>query len=293
MNTLAQPAHSVPRPRVNGLARNVAIVATKELRDAVRSRWFVLYTGAFTLLAASMSFLSLAGAGAYGLAGFGRTAAGLVNLIMLVAPLMGLTAGAASIAGDRERGMLAHLLAQPVTRAEVLLGKFAGLGGAITASLLLGFGVSAVLLALRTEGADAGAFAALVGLTCLLALAMLAVGLLISTISRRAGVAVALAVFAWLALAFLSDLGLMAGTLLFKLRVERLFALAVANPLQAFKFAVVEQLHASLDVLGPAGLYASQSYGHALTPLLLGVLVAWIVCPLALALAVFARRAPL
>ena len=52
--------------------RNVAIVAMKELRDAVRNRWFLLYAGIFTVLAVALSFLSSLGTAAYGQGGYGR-----------------------------------------------------------------------------------------------------------------------------------------------------------------------------------------------------------------------------
>jgi Cu-processing system permease protein len=280
---------TAPRGPIAGLA----LVASRELRDALGSRWFLLYTASFVVLAVALSFVSLAGTGTYGYAGFGRTAAGLLNLIMLIVPLMGLTMGAGAIAGERERGTLVYLLAQPISRAELLLGKFTGLSLALVASLALGFGTSALLLAWRAGGAGAAAFGAMVAYTAILGLAMLAVGLLLSALARKSGVAVGMAIFLWLTLVFLSDLGLMAGTLVFKLRVEELFALAVANPLQAFKMAVMRHLHTSLDVLGPAGLYAAQTYGASLFWILGGILLAWVGAPLALALVVFARRSPL
>ena len=123
-------------------ARVIAIVARKEVRDALRNRWFLLYAAAFAVLALALSRLSLGDTSAAGFAGFGRTAASLVNLVLLVVPLMGLTLGAASLAGERERGTLPMLLAQPVTRREVLLGKYAGLAQAQGAALALGFGLA-------------------------------------------------------------------------------------------------------------------------------------------------------
>ncbi len=268
----------------------MALIARRELRDTLSNKWFLLSTAGFAALASALSFVSLAGAGASGFAGFGRTAAGLLNLIMLIVPLMALTAGASSLAAERERGMLTYLLSQPLGRAELLLGKFVGLALALAGSLALGFGLSAALLAWRAGGDGASAFLVLVGGSCLLALGMLSVGMLISVFSRRAAAATGTAVFAWLVLAFASDLGLMAGTLTFKLRAERLFALATANPLQSFKMLVLRELNASLDVLGPAGLYAEQQHGAALGPILLGVLAAWCVVPLVLALVLFLRR---
>jgi len=273
--------------------RSIRLLAARELRDSLSNRWFLLYSLAFAALALAMSFLSLVGSGSSGLAGFGRTAAGLVNLVMLIVPLMALTAGAGTIATERERGMLVYMLAQPVSRLEVLAGKFLGVAIALAASLALGFGVSALVMGLKGGAADLTGFLSLVGLTYMLALAMLSVGMLISAAARRSGVAIGISIFAWLTLAFLSDLGLMAGTLAFKLRAEELFGLALLNPLQAFKLSAMYSIHASLDILGPAGLYASQTFGERLPFLLGAALAAWIVLPLGLAAGIFSRRSPL
>jgi len=275
-----------PRP----VLRGTAAFARREFRDAVASRWFALYTVAFAALAVGISFVSLSGIGTHGFAGFGRTAAGLLNLIMLAVPLMALTAGAGIIASERERGILLYLLAQPVSRAQVLLGKYAGIGAALICSICIGFGLSAIVLAWRAGSVGLGAYAMLVAMTVLLALAMLSVGTLISVISRRSSVATGLALFLWFAMVFLSDLGLMAGSLVFRLRVQEIFGLAALNPLQSFKMSVIANMNASLDVLGPVGVYASRTLGDALPWLLTASVALWMIAPLALAVVLFVRK---
>ena len=268
---------------------NIVIVARKELRDAVRNRWFLLYAGVFAVLAVALSFLSSLGASAYGQVGYGRTAAVLVNLVALIVPLMALNVGASSIAGERERGTLAYLLAQPLDRGELLLGKFLGLAMALAAALAGGFGVSAAALAIANARGDAGSFATLVALSMVLALAMLAVGLLVSSFAPRASMAAGIAIALWLAFVLLTDLGLMGGTLVFKLRAPQILHVALANPLQVFKLAVLARLNPTLDMLGPAGMYATSTYGKALPWVFAGALAAWIVIPLGAASAVLSR----
>lgn len=275
------------------IAGNIVTIARREMRDALRSRWFMLYTLAFVVLGLAVSFVSAAGTGGTGLAGFGRTTAGLINLVLLVVPLMALTSGAAAIASDRERGMLAYVLAQPVTRSEVLLGKYFGLAGALLASILLGLGSCAVILAARGVRSDPDGLLWMAGLSLLLALGMLSVGFLISVLARRASVAVGTAIFVWLALVFVTDLALMAGAIALRLRIEQLFALSLLNPLQVFKMWSLHSVEASLDVLGPAGLYATEEYGRSLHAMFAACLSAWIVLPLALAAWAMSRRSPL
>lgn len=264
--------------------RNVALLARKEIIEALRNRWFLLYSGSFAVLTLFISFLSLAGADQYGFAGFNRTAAGLVNLVMLVVPLMALSVGAASIAGERERGTLVTILAMPVSRTEILLGKFLGLSLALVLALAVGFGTGATVMAFQGVTGGATAYLVMFGFACLLAIAMLSLGLLISALSTRSGAAAGAAIIAWLVLAFVSDLGLMGSAVLFRLHLWTLFGAALANPLETFKIATLTSSQAAMDTLGPVGRYARDSFGAWLWPVFLGVLFLWIATPLGLAL---------
>lgn len=271
---------------------NVGAIARRELRDAVRSRWFLLYTLAFAALGLGVAYISARAVGETGLSGFARTAAGLVNLVLLVVPLMALTAGAGAIAPERERGTLLYLLAHPVSRWEVLAGKYVGLALALAASIGLGLGACAAVLAWKGEGTGAASILWLAGLSVALALAMLSLGMLVSVLARKASVAMGTAVFLWLALVFLTDLALMAGVLAFRVRIDALFAIALASPLQVFKMWALHAMEASLDVLGPAGLYAWETHGERLPWLFGASLAAWAALPLLVAGVFFWRRSP-
>jgi Cu-processing system permease protein len=265
------------------MAKSIFTLANYELGASLRNRWFLLYALVFALLALTLSSLSLSGSGMFGFAGFGRTAASLINLVLLVVPLMGLTVGAQSLANEREQGTLAYLLAQPVGRAEILIGKFLGLSMALLAALLSGFGLAAALLAWQGGLVEAGRYSLLVGFSLLLALVSLSLGMAISAWSRSSALAVGLALLVWLLLVFLGDLGLMGTAIVMKLDIGTLFALTLVNPLQVFKIATVFGLRATLEVLGPAGIYATRAYGAQLLPLLVSVLGLWIVTPLTVA----------
>ena len=273
--------------------RTTAILCAKEMRDARRNRWFLLYAVAFSVLALALSYLSLAGAARVGFAGLGRTTASLINLVLLVVPLMGLTLGSAAIAGERERGQLLYTLAQPISIGEYLLGKFSGLALSTCIALLLGFGVAALAIGRRSGAAGAGAFAAFLGLTLLLAAASVSLGLLVSALVERASVATGLALFVWFGFVILGDLGLMGTSLMLRLETRQLLFLALLNPLQEFKLTAVMLLRGGLESLGPAGLYATRSLGAAVTPLLIGLLVVWTVVPLLAAWVVLRRRGAL
>lgn len=264
-------------------------LAQKELRDALHNRWFVLYTLSFIVLSMALSYLALAGAGMAGLAGFGRTSASLINLILLIVPMMALTIGAQSLAGERERKTLTYLLAQPINRIEIFLGKYVGLALSLLAALALGFGLAGWLMALY-GGGEPTAYLQLLALAFALSLIMLGIGCLISVSTARTGVAVGVSLFLWLVFVFLGDLGLMGTAVVLRVPIANLFWLALANPLQVFKMAAIVNLRSTLDVLGPAGIYAVQRFGDNLWLLFGGVLTLWALLPATLAAIQFSRR---
>lgn len=269
---------------------NIRAITRKELRDAIRNRWFIVFTVAFAIIAFALSALVHPGGRSLQVMNYGRTAASLVNLVLLFVPLIGLTLGSANLAGDRETGALSYLLSQPVSRVEVLLGKYFGLAGALLATLTLGFGVAGVALALQGTIQDAMSYLFTVILAYSLALAMLSLGFLLSSLAHKTTTALGGALFMWLFLVFIGDLGIMGTSVSMQLPIETVFFVAVINPLQMFKIASILVIQANLEVLGPAGLYATSQFGNWLLPTLLIGLLIWIIVPLFAAIMIFARQ---
>lgn len=290
---LPHPATEADRSPPPVEIRSVLLLLAEELRAAWRNHWFVLYAVVFGVLALGTSWLSLGGMSGGSLVGLGRTTASLVNLVVLVVPLMGLTLGATALAGERENGTLLYLMAQPVSRSEVVLGKFLGLATAVVAALVLGFGAAALIIARQADAGDVREFLLFLGLSVLVATSSVALGLMISAWVDRASVATGVGLFTWLALVLLGDLGLLGTSLVLKLSAPQLLWSALVNPLQQFKIAAVQGLRGGLEVLGPAGLYADRAWGGSLLPLLVGGLVLWTVVPLGLTFLALRRRGAL
>jgi Cu-processing system permease protein len=264
-------------------------IAQAELREALRNKWLWLYAVGFAGLALALSQAGLSAAGYAGLGGFGRTAASLINALLLFVPLIGLSVGASVIAADRERGTLLYLLAQPVSRAEIFGGKTLGAALAVIVALMLGFALAGFGLSMG-GGGDTAVYLALVGYTLLLALAALGLGFIISSLTRKAAAASGAALILWLALVFVADLGVMGATLAWRPSPSELLGLLVINPLQIFKLGAIHSLRASLDTLGPVGQYALYRFGEQLPLLLIGLLLLWATAAFAIAFAIFNRK---
>ena len=273
--------------------RETGLVAARELREAARSRWFLLAAVCFLVLSLALAMLGLAGAQRSGLAGFDRTTASVLNLALIFVPLVTLSLGGLSIAGELEDGSLALLLAQPLTRLETYVGKYLGLLAAVAASIFLGFGTTGIIIAAVAGGGDVRAFAALVALTLLLAAATLAIGTALSVILRARARVIGAALAVWLGLVYVSDLGTIGLTIARSLAPGQVFALALLNPVEQARVLGTLALTPRLEILGPVGLFGLDHFGATgLVAMLLAALLATAAAPLAVGYALF-RRTPI
>lgn len=273
--------------------RAVVRIARKELKGTVASRWFWMWVLAFVGLAAVLVLVALPNSSIDGQAGFGRTAASLVTLVQIIIPLMGLTLGALSIAGQRESGALRFLMSHPISRTEAFWGIYLGHVAALGIAAGAGFGVAGLVTALRGVTGGTTSFIWIALTSWLLAVAMLGLGMLISTFAARAAAALGIAVFVWLVLVFIGDMGLMGTAAATNMPVSALFASALFNPVEAFRLTALTALSGSLDALGPAGVYAVDTLGDTLPLALFGVLGVWLVVPVVIAWRRFAGKADL
>src|SRR5688572_14622383 len=163
---------------MNASLRRMTVVAREEYRRALESRWLFGFSGLLAALVLGLSFFGLAQAREVGFQGFARVTLSLMNLVLFVVPLAGLMLGVTSLTGSS--GTLPLLLAQPVSRSEVLLGKLAGLGSALTLVQLVGFGGGGLVIALNAGSDQAGAFAVLALLSIALGWLTIAAALLIA-----------------------------------------------------------------------------------------------------------------
>jgi nitrous oxidase accessory protein len=274
--------------RFLGLAR---LLARKEIRDLRRNRWVLLLTGVFTGLSVLLTAFGLGGVGETGgMIGFGRTFASLLNLSLLIVPLMGLLVGAMSIATERDQQTLHTLLAQPISASAIVWGKFIGALAVLAAAVFIGFGGSGLII--YAYGADVPfkQFLTQMGLTMLLGWACMALGMLVSTLTRRTATAIGLALLLWLTLTFVSDLGIIGTAIALRLRAQTLLWLTLANPLQAFKIAVIQIMEGNLEALGSAGLYARDLFEDKVLHVCTGALTGWLAAAFLLALGYFTRK---
>lgn len=123
-------------------------IALKEYKDGLRNRWFLFITLLFALLAVGITWFGAAAAGKVGFTNLPATIASLSSLATFLMPLIALLLAYDAIVGEEEGGTLMLLLTYPLTRADILLGKFLGHSLILGLATLIGFGSAAVAIAL-------------------------------------------------------------------------------------------------------------------------------------------------
>ena len=257
-------------------------VAAKEFRDRMRNRWVLAIALVFTLFSLVIAYFGGAQQGQIGFRSIEFTIASLVSLVIYLIPLIALLLGFDAIVGERERGSLGLLLALPITRFELLLGKYLGLALALALSTVAGFGVVALLLWKHMDANALFHFGGFVFSSVLLGLAFLSIAVLLSVVARERTRASGLAIGAWFFFVLVFDL-LLLGALVTtgdKFSGDVFAWLLFLNPADVFRILNVFSLEDVRSMYGLASVIP-ESLGSPIP--LGGIMLAWIIAPLLLA----------
>jgi len=269
-------------------ARPLLLCARQELVLAVRSRWTQIFAAVFAALALAVASAGYILSGGHGVQDFARTAASLVQLVLLLVPLTALLIGVMALAPDR--GAAELLFSQPVSRGTILLGKLLGLFQALAAAQALGFGVAGLVIFNQSGEEGLGGFLLLVlGSLVLTAVYLgLAAVLAAGALGRRRQRVLALGLVVWFASVVLFDVAALGlASLLPSGAASRVLIVSVlVNPVDAVRTGTL------LGVEGTAAFGAASlaflrfTRGALSAGLLLALsLLLWIAVPTLVALA--------
>jgi len=270
--------------------RRVRVIAAEEYRRALESRWLFVFGVLFAAIVLSLSFFGLVQSREVGFQGFARVTLSLLNLALFLVPLTGLVLGVTSIAASGEA--LSLLLAQPVTRREVLAGKFLGLAGALSVAQAVGFAGGGLVIAFRAGTDQLQGFVALTVLSLALGWLTLAASMLLAAIWPDRLRAMTAALVLWLLMVVAYDLVVLGATALLRgvpLQAV-LFPTLLLNPVDLVR--VLTTLFVGSGALfGPTSAVLVRLFGSGLGIALgIATLTVETAVPLILAVRVFERR---
>ncbi|MFZ3127426.1 MAG: ABC transporter permease subunit [Rhodoferax sp.] len=262
--------------------RQVATLAGKEFRDRMRNRWVLAVALVFAVFSLVITYFGGAQQGQVGLRSIEFTIASLVSLVIYLIPLIALLLGFDAIVGERERGSLDLLLALPITRLELLLGKYLGLAAALTLSTVVGFALDAALLFRQFGLLGLYHYVGFMLSSVLLGLAFLSLALLLSVVTRERTRASGLAIALWFGFVLVFDL-LLLGLLVAsggEFGGQMLAYLLLLNPADVFRILNVFSLDQMRSLYGLTSIVPP---ALANPWLMGGAMVAWITAPLVIA----------
>ena len=242
--------------------RQVLAAARLDLAEVRRSRWLWFCGSAYLILAVVFVMVGLRESTVMGFTGMGRVLMSLCNALLLILPLLALTAVAPVIGRARDDGSLELLFSQPLSRS----AWFVGVSATRYAVLVVPLVVLMVGLALYGQVAMGQR------VPWPFVVRALGIGLAISAVVRNPARVTTYAVLAWALGVALLDFGLIGVLLRWRVDARAVFTLAAMNPVQDARMALLSGLEPELANLGPVGFYLANKVGG---PALYALGVAW------------------
>lgn len=264
-----------PSPALRQLPPVIFRIVKYVLHDILRSRIAIGYT----------LFLLVAAAGLFNIGGdVNKGLVSILSVVLMLVPLMSLVFATIHFYNSYE--FIELLSSQPLKRGTILLGEYFGVTVALSAAFLIGVGTPVLLY----DRSITGLF--IIGSGILLTFVFVAIAFLSAVCTRDKARGMGVALLLWFFFALLFD-----GIVLFILfsfqdypLEKATIAMVALNPIDLARTIVLLRMDVSA-LMGMTGAIMQEFLGSALgISYSIGVLLLWIITPLALALRVFRRK---
>ncbi len=267
-------------------------LALKELRDGLRNRWIAAAIILLGTLALALSLLGAAPTGSVRVSNIDITVVSLASLSVYLIPLIALMLAFDALVGEFERGTMMLLLTYPVSRWQVIMGKFLGHVLILFIAIFAGYGGAFLLMIMFTGSSIEGwqAYAMMMFSSLILGAVFIALGYLVSVLVKERATAAGTAIGLWLVFVVLYDLLLFGALLLDKEQMigQQLFsALMLISPTDSYRIFNLSMFEGVSQAAGLAGIASEADISGAL---LMSVMLLWVIMPLVATLLLFQRR---
>jgi Cu-processing system permease protein len=264
------------RSRMKTNALGVWGILSFTFREAIRTKWLIMFAVIFFLLAANLPGKVLSDLKDLP-PGFSQLSfSSLLLAAFPLIPLLALPIGAVSIVEDRESGTMQYLLSNPITKFDFFVGKLAGLLFATTVVIFVGFGAAAIIV----YASDAAQFYTIMILTLTAALlnaVMIALALIISELSKRKATAMGVAIFFWFLLSTVSGLDTLTFAVFWRSNASTALSLVLLDPIETSRIAAIQAAHLNqTQSFGQSDFLALHVLGGNLLSVAVGSVLVWL-----------------
>jgi Cu-processing system permease protein len=274
------------------ISSSILNIAKKEVLDNVRNKWVIILTIIFASLTLVVSYFG--SIFSQGWQDLGVTISGMMSLVQFLIPIIGLMLGYAAIIGEIEKGSMSSLLSLPITRLEIILGKFFGLGGILSFSIFIGFGIAGIVIGANVSNVNYLDYLIFIGATILLGLVFLIIAMFFSSLFKKRSTSMGVAIFLWFFFNMILPI-IFVGIMAASIGIEGLASgdfpdwyhgLTLLNPLSVFSALVSLNVDPVSTIEGISVSYPS----FYSSELMILILIIWIVGFLLLTFWRFERR---
>lgn len=244
------------------LTREIAAAVRLDLAEIRRSRWLLFCGIVYGILAAVFVLVGMRESTLLGFTGMGRVLLSFCHALVLLLPLLALTATGQVINRARDDGSLEFLFSLPLRRE----AWFAAVS--LTRYLVLALPLALLLLAMALfarigfgQPIPWNFLLRAVAVSSTLLLAFVGLGLLVSTLVRSQAKALIWLLLLWAGCVALLDFALVGLMLQWRLNPQSIFLLASINPVQAARMSLLSGVQPELSVLGPVGFFLANRIG--------------------------------
>jgi ABC-type transport system involved in multi-copper enzyme maturation permease subunit len=242
--------------------REIAAVARLDFGEVRRSRWLVFSASVYGFFALACLFVAMRESSIIGFTGAQRILISLSHALVLVLPLLALTASCQVVNRSRDDGTLEVLFSHPLSRTGYLVGV------SVTRYAVLVVPLAATLIAFTAYGTwlggGAGAWRFALRTICVsgaLTWAGVGIGLAISVLARDQAKALVAGLVVWAVGVALLDFVLVGMLLQWHLNARVVFLLAALNPVEGARLALLAGAQPDLASFGPVGFYLASRLG--------------------------------
>lgn len=269
------------------LLSGILAIARLDFAEVRRSRWLSLMLIVYGVLVGIFVLVGLRESSVMGFTGLGRVLMNFSHALILLLPLLALSATAQIIPAARADGSLELLMSQPLSRFEYFAGVTLSRTLTLIAPLVvLSVGMAATGEWILGQSIPWSYLGWMLLASTTLIWAFVGIGLLISTTGQSQSRTLIYALLAWSVGVALLDFGLLGMMLQWRVNPETVFVLAALNPVQDARFVLLSAAQPELSSLGPVGFFMVNRLGRgwvqvigAAWPALVGtlsLLAAWL-----------------
>lgn len=233
-----------------------------DLAEVRRSRWVAFCFGLYALLAGLFVLIGLRESSVLGFTGTGRVLLSLTHALVLLLPLLALSATGQVINRAREDGTLELLFGHPFGRREYFVAVTVVRFAVLVVPFVILMAVVTLLgrYWLQSPVPWSSVARSLAASTALI-WAFTGLGLAVSVAIRHPTRAVMVMLGLWVLGVALLDFGLIGLMLRWRLHPPAVFLLAGLNPVEAARLALLVSAEPTLSVLGPVGFFLAHRLG--------------------------------